>query len=143
MTNFIPKKTKYKKEQKKIQFKRIRKPYSLNNIFFGQIGLKATSFGILTQKQIEMLKNTINKYIKKTGKLKINIFAFSPLTKKPLEVRMGKGKGAVNSWIAKIRSGTMICEIKTNKYTTAIKALSSVKYKLPFKSKILIENIYV
>jgi len=93
---FIPSKSKYKKQQKG---KSICCIYKNNNFFrlkFGSIALKATSFGRLTSKEIKTIKYCINKVIKKRGRLVLNIYPQTPITKKPLEIRMGKGKGSVN-----------------------------------------------
>ena len=93
---FIPKKTKFKKKQKGKRLNTITNITSLFKFNFGNIGLKAIECGHLTSKQINAIKQTINKIIKKKGKLKINIFPNTPISKKPLEVRMGKGKGNVD-----------------------------------------------
>jgi len=137
MSTFIPKKTKFRKQQKGKKFNTINRVYSLQNLHFGSIGLKAISSGRLTSKQIITLKQSLNKIIKKNGQVKINVFADVPISKKPLEIRMGKGKGAVDHWIAKIKVGTLLCEIETTKTLLGIKALNSVKFKLPILTQII------
>jgi len=93
---FTPKKTKYKKKQKGKRLNRITKVCSLYRLSFGRLGLKSMEFGHLTSIQINAIRQTINKIIKKKGKVKVNIFPNTQISKKPLEVRMGKGKGSVN-----------------------------------------------
>ena len=104
---------------------------------FGVVGLKACSFGKITSKQLEAFRFVVTKSIKKFGKININLMADTPVTKKPLEVRMGKGKGAVNHWICKIDAGTLICTIQTSFISLALLALKSGQYRLPLKTKIV------
>ena len=137
MSTFIPKKTKFKKQQKGKKFNIISGINYLQDLKFGAVGLKSISSGRLTSKQIVTLKQSINKIIKKNGQVRINVFADVPISKKPLEIRMGKGKGAVDHWIAKIRVGTILCEIETSKIVVAVKALNSVKFKLPILTQII------
>jgi large subunit ribosomal protein L16 len=93
---FIPKKTKFKKRQKGKKLNTICGVYSLKKLNFGRLALKAIDTGHLNSKQINAFRQTVNKIIKKKGKLKINIFPNTPMSKKPLEVRMGKGKGNID-----------------------------------------------
>jgi len=134
---FIPKKSKFKKRQKGKRLNTINKVFTLNKLPFGSLGLKATSTGHMTSKQIATLRQTINKLIKKRGKLKINIFPNTPISKKPLEVRMGKGKGAIDRWIFKVRCGTVLCEIQTPSLFIGVQALKLAQYKMPLKTKII------
>ena len=83
-----------------------------------------------------MLKQSINKIIKRFGKLIINKVAYKPITKKPIQARMGKGKGSVKSWALLVHPGMILCEIETKHYQLAKKALHSVKIKLPIKTSI-------
>jgi large subunit ribosomal protein L16 len=135
---FIPKKFKFKKQQKGKVYNKI-KIFSLefNQLRVGTIGLKALTASRFSSKQIFTFKQTINKYLKKTGKLVLNLFPNIPLTKKPLEVRMGKGKGAVATWIFKIQPGFILCEIITDNKIKAIETLHIVQKKLNFKTKII------
>lgn len=133
---FIPKNSKYKKEQKGKSSFRINKNISLFQLQFGSIGLKALSVGSLTSQEIKTLRQTITKVLKKRGRLKINIYPQTPVTKKPLEIRMGKGKGAVNHWIAKIRPGMVLAEIETDNFTLASKALKLAQIRLSVNTKI-------
>jgi large subunit ribosomal protein L16 len=138
---FIPKKTKYKKQQKGKSFNRIQNNVSINafsNINFFNLNLISTTFGKLNSKQIIAIKQSINKIIKKKGKLKFNVFPQTPVTKKPIEVRMGKGKGPVNHWIFKINAGMIILDIEISNLLIGLKALKSAQYRFPFQTKILI-----
>ena len=105
---------------------------------FGSVGLKALSYNSLTSKQIETLRQSINKVVKKTGKIIIKPFPNVPVSKKPIEVRMGKGKGAVDHWVFKVKPGYILCEIVTDQIEIAVKALVMVKKKLSIKTKIIL-----
>jgi large subunit ribosomal protein L16 len=136
---FIPKKSKFKKQQKGKLYNRINgSTISLNQLHFGSVGLKALSHNNLTSKQIETLRQSINKVVKKSGKIIINPFPNVPVSKKPIEVRMGKGKGAVDHWIFKVKPGYVLCEIITDQVEIAVKALTMVKKKLSIKTKIIL-----
>src|SRR3546814_18878467 len=100
-----PRKTKYKKAQKSSLPNKILS--NSENISYGNFAVKSKNFGLLTNKQIEAARRVIMKKIKKQGKLWVRIFTHTPKTKKPIEVRMGKGKGSVDSWIVKIKHGTI------------------------------------
>lgn len=136
MMKFIPKKTLYKKYQKGKKSNRIAKYITLqsfHNFSYSLISIKPT---YITSKQIFTLFQTLNKYIKKSGKIVIKIFAHQPKSKKPIEVRMGKGKGSNYSWIAKIKAGTCVCIIQSLYKLKALKALKVAQKKLPFITKI-------
>jgi large subunit ribosomal protein L16 len=132
---FTPKKFKFKKQQKGRSFNKIQSSVSKN--ILGAIGLKAITCGRITSKQLITIKQIGNKVIKKVGKLYIYMFAQTPITKKPKEIRMGKGKGAVDHWVNKIKSGFIICEIKTDYISIGIKALKAIQIRLPIKTKII------
>ena len=133
---FIPRKFRYKKKQKGRLCNRINKIFELNNLKFGAYGLKSTSFGRLNSKQIESMYQSINKIIKKKVRVILKVFPHIPVSKKPIEVRMGKGKGNVDCWVAKIKSGTILCEIETPFKALAVKSLSLAQLRLPLKTKI-------
>lgn len=133
---FVPKQSKYKKKQKGKRVLSVNSLLSLQQLQHGKIGLKALECGNLSSKQIEAMRQTINKIIKKKGTFKIKIFPQIQVTKKPIEVRMGKGKGNVYKWIAKLKSGTVICEIETLNIKLAFKALKLTQFKLPINTKI-------
>lgn len=133
----IPRQKKYKKEQKGKNFKLISPTAGLNRLKFGSIGLISLSAGRLTSKQIDSMQQTINKIIKKLGSLRLNIFPDTPISKKPIEVRMGKGKGMVDHWVFKVRSGVLLCEVETSILSIGIKAIQTAQIKLPLKTKLI------
>ena len=104
-----PKRTKFRK-----QFKGRNDGLSFNGnlVSFGEYGLKATTHGMLTSRQIEAARRCITRYVKRGGKLWIRVFPDKPITKKPIEVRMGAGKGNVEYWVAPIQPGRMLYEIE-------------------------------
>lgn len=130
-----PKATKYKKIQKGT-FKKLE--YKSNNLNFGTVGLKALESGIISSKQIESARQAINRKLNKKGKIWIRIFPNYPITKKPIEVRMGKGKGSVSYWGAKISGGHILFEMCGISFTKAFYAFNAGRYKLPIKTKIII-----
>ena len=136
MTLF-PKKQKFKKQYKGKSFNKIHSVFALNTLKFGSYGLKALTTGRLTSKQIEAMVNSINKIIKKTGRLVLKVFPHTPVSKKPIEVRMGKGKGNVDHFIAKIKAGVLLCEVETTSKALALKALTLAQIRLPLKTKII------
>lgn len=133
-----PRKQKFKKEHKGKSFNKITKPIALNVLPLGSFGLKAMDSGRLNSNQISTMVKSINKIIKKTGRLILRVFPHTPVSKKPIEVRMGKGKGNVDHFIAKIKAGVTLCEIETVYKTTAIKAFQLAQIRLPFKTKIIV-----
>jgi len=137
---FVPKKSKFKKQQKGKSFNRVVAPILLNNLKTGSIGLRALQFGRLNSKQMESIYKIINKTIKKTGKLILKVFPQTPISKKPIEIRMGKGKGNIDHWVSKIKSGSLICELEVNSSLIAIKALQLAQLRIPFKTKITYQN---
>jgi large subunit ribosomal protein L16 len=134
---FIPKKQKFKKYQKGKSFKKIT--IITNKLRYGQFGLKSLHFSRITSKQLIMLYNNLKKKIKKKGRVILCVFAHICVTKKPIEVRMGKGKGPINFWSAKIKGGSLLCEISClEKYNTlVVKTLNSIRFKFPIKTKIV------
>ncbi|PIM95148.1 50S ribosomal subunit protein L16 [Candidatus Hodgkinia cicadicola] len=122
-----PKATKYKK-----QFRGHYKIKSKSGCFieYGTYGLRATSSGRINGVQIESARVAISKFIKKVGKLWIRVFPNIPITKKPIEVRMGKGKGEVCDWIFKVGIGRIIFEIQGTSEEIARTALKAASYKL-------------
>jgi large subunit ribosomal protein L16 len=128
-----PKKTKYKKTRKgklkKLEFK-------ANTLRFGELGIKAKVAGLISARQIEAARRAIARKIKRKGKIWICIFPDLPITAKATESRMGKGKGAVSHWVARVRGGTTLFEICGIPKHIAIEALRSGSQKLPVKTKI-------
>jgi len=132
---FLPRKQKYKKQQKGRAFNKINSLNQLQILKRGSYGLKAVEAGRITSKQLETLYQRLNKIIKKTGKVFLMVFPHTPISKKPIEVRMGKGKGHVDFWVAKIKTGTTICEIITHSREFAKKAFNQAKIILPIRVK--------
>lgn len=104
-----PKRTKFRKQMKG---RNRGLAQNGNQVSFGDFGLKATEHGMITARQIEAARRCITRFAKKGGKLFIRIFPDAPVTKKPLEVRMGSGKGNVEYWVAKVQPGKMLYEIE-------------------------------
>lgn len=129
-----PKKTKYKKLRKG---KLPNLEYKSNILKFGTIGLKAAESGTITAKQLESARQAITRKLKRKGKIWIRIFPSYPITKKPTEVRMGKGKGSVSYWAAKVGGGTILFEICGVTMQKAISAFNTGGAKLPVKTLII------
>lgn len=129
-----PKRTKYKKLRKGSTPKFNHKNKKL---IFGTIGLKCIESGIITSRQLESARQAINRKMKRKGKIWIRIFPSIPVTSKPNEVRMGKGKGNLSYWCAKVSSGTLLFEICNNNIADSKLALISGNNKLPIKTKII------
>ena len=128
-----PKKTKYKKTRKgklkKLEFK-------ANTLRFGELGLKATVSGLISARQIEAARRAIARKIKRKGKIWICVFPDLPITAKPTESRMGKGKGNVSYWATRVRGGTTLFEVCGIPNYIAMEALKAGSHKLPVKTKI-------
>lgn len=105
-----------------------------NSVSFGEFGLVATSSGRLTARQIEAARVSINRRVKRGGKLWIRIFPHAPVTKKPAETRMGKGKGNPEFWVAEVRPGRVLFEMAGVDEATARKALEMASFKLPIQT---------
>ena len=126
-----PKKTKFRKRMKG----RMRgKAYRGSKVSFGDFGLQAVEPGRIDQRQIEAARMTIQRKVKRQGKLFIRIFPDKPITKKPLETRMGKGKGSVEGWVAVIKPGRMLYEIQGVSEDLAREAFALAAHKLPLKT---------
>jgi len=129
-----PKKIKYRKQMKGKMRGVARRGASLN---FGEYGLQAVDCGFISAKQIEAARIAMTRHIKRGGKIWIRIFPDKPLTKKPAEVRMGKGKGAPDSWVAVIRPGRVLYEMTGVSKEMAQEALRLAAYKLSVKTRII------
>jgi len=123
-----PKRTKFRKQHKG---RNRGLAQSGNKVSFGEYGLKATGRGRLTARQIEAARRTITRTVKRGGKLWIRVFPDKPISKKPLEVRMGKGKGNVEYWVAQIQPGRMLYEIEGVSEELAREAFELASAKLP------------
>lgn len=123
-----PKRTKFRKQQK---LRNRGLALRGNRVDFGEFGLKSTSRGRLTSRQIEAGRRAINRHVKRGGKVWIRVFPDKPITEKPLEVRMGKGKGNVEYWVAQVKPGKVIYEIQGVSEELARSAFSRAAAKLP------------
>ena len=108
-----------------------------NTIAFGEYALKATTRGRITARQIESARRAMTRSIKRGGNIWIRIFPDKPITKKPLEVRMGKGKGGVDQWVAVVKPGTMLFEIEGVSESLAKECLRLAATKLPIKARFI------
>lgn len=126
-----PKRTKFRK-----QFKGKNRGLAQagNRVSFGEFGLKATERGRVTARQIESARRAMTRHIKRGGKIWIRIFPDVPISSKPLEVRMGKGKGNVDHWVAKIQPGAILYEMEGVSEELAREAFRLAANKLPIKT---------
>jgi len=131
-----PKKIRWRKHHKELQRIRGKSPRgaSLN---FGQFGLKAMEPGRITARQIEAARITINRHMKRQGRVWIRIFPDLPVSKKPAEVRMGKGKGSPEYWVAAVKAGRILYEMDGVDEELARGALERAASKLPIRTKIV------
>jgi large subunit ribosomal protein L16 len=127
-----PKKVKYRKKQKG-RMKGVARRGS--ELTFGEFGLQAVECGTISNKQIEAARIAMTRHVKRGGKIWIRIFPDKPITKKPAEVRMGKGKGAPEGWVAVIRPGRVLYEMSGISKTMAKEALRLASHKLSVKSR--------
>jgi large subunit ribosomal protein L16 len=123
-----PKRTKFRKQHKG---RNRGLAFSGSRVSFGEFGLKSTGRGRITARQIESARRAITRHVKRGGKIWIRIFPDKPITKKPLEVRQGKGKGNVEYWIAQIQPGRMLYEIEGISEELAREAFALASAKLP------------
>jgi len=135
-----PKRTKYRKMQKgKIK----GLAYNGSTIDFGSFALKSMDQGFITNRQIEAARIAMTRYMQRQGQVWIRIFPDKPITAKPLEVRMGKGKGAVDHWVATIKPGRIMFEMDGVPKAVAFEALRLAAQKLPVNTKIVVRPDYV
>ncbi len=124
-----PKRTKFRKQQKG---RNRGLAHAGNKVSFGEFGLKATARGFMTARQIEAGRRAITRHVRRGGKLWIRVFPDKPITAKPVEVRMGKGKGNVEYWAAVIKPGRVLYEIQGVTEEVARAAFSRASMKFPF-----------
>jgi large subunit ribosomal protein L16 len=134
-----PKRTKYRKQQKGRVSGIATRGYSIE---FGSFGIKALEPGRITSRQIEAARIAMTRAMKREGQVWIRIFPDKPITKKPAEVRMGKGKGAPEYWVACVKPGTIIFESGGITKAVAQESLRLAAQKLPVKSRIIIRPDY-
>ena len=128
----MPKRTKYRKQQRG---RTKGKAKGGTALAFGEYGLKALEPAWVTNRQIEAGRRSITRYVKRGGKVWIRIFPDKPLTAKPAETRMGKGKGAVEGWVAVVKPGRILYEMKGVSEAEAREALRLAAHKLPIATK--------
>ena len=133
----MPSKVKFRKQQRR---KRRGKAQTGSTVSFGDYGLKAMETCWLTSRQIEAARVAMTRFIKRGGKIWIRVFPDKPITKKPTEVRMGKGKGAPEAWVAVIKPGRILFEMEGVDVPTAREAMRLAAHKLPMKTKFVLRQ---
>ena len=133
-----PKRTKFRKVMKG---RNTGLAQRANKVSFGEYGLKATSRGRITARQIEAARRTMTRRIKRGGKIWIRVFPDKPITGKPLEVRMGKGKGSVEYWVAEIQPGRMLYEMEGVAEDIAREAFTLAAAKLPVQTTFVTRTV--
>lgn len=135
MSNFIP---------KKVKFRKARKPFvhgvahsCANDVEFGVFALKAVTGARLTSKHLETARRIMARETKRAAKIWIRVFPHTPRTKKPADVRMGSGKGSVEDWVALVQPGTVLFEMDNVSEEVAKAAFKKVMYKLPLDAKVV------
>lgn len=132
-----PKKTKYRKQQKG----RMRgTAYRGSKLNFGEFGLQALECGFMTAQQIEAARVAMTRHVKRGAKIWIRVFPDKPITKKPAETRMGKGKGSPEGWVAVVKPGLILYEMEGVSSELAIEAFRLASHKLPFKSRVVVRG---
>jgi large subunit ribosomal protein L16 len=132
-----PKRLKYRKQQKG---RNKGMAYRGNTIAFGTYGLKALEPSRITDRQIEAARVAMTRHMKREGSVWIRIFPDKPITSKPAEVRMGKGKGALDHYVAVVKPGTIMFEMDGIPYSVAVEAFSLAAQKLPIKTKVIVRR---
>src|SRR5437763_10618434 len=128
----MPKKVKYRKQQRG---RMAGKAWRGSSLAFGDFGLKVMECGWITDRQIEAARVAMTRSIKRGGKVWIRLFPDKPITKKPAETRMGKGKGAPDQWVAVVRPGKILFEMEGVTTTDAQEAMRLASHKLPLRTK--------
>ena len=128
----MPKRTKYRKVQKG---RNRGKATRGSKVSYGEYGIQALEAGMITSNQIEAARIAMTRHVKRGGKVWIKLFPDKPITKKPAETRMGKGKGAVEFWVAPVKPGRVMFEMSGVAEPVARRALELAAYKLPIKTK--------
>jgi len=132
-----PRKTKYRKQQKGRMKGNAQRG---NTLAFGSFGIKALESTWITARQIEAARQAVTRYMKREGQIWIRIFPDKPVTKKPAEVRMGKGKGAPELWVARVTPGRILFEAEGVPYGIAKEALRLAAQKLPITTKFVVRH---
>jgi large subunit ribosomal protein L16 len=134
-----PKRTKYRKQQKG---RNTGVAHKGSTVSFGSFGLKSLDSSRITSRQIEAARIAMTRYMKREGKVWIRIFPDKPITSKPQEVRMGKGKGALDHWVALVQPGRILFELDGVPEEVAVEALRLAAQKLPIKTKVSVRPDY-
>lgn len=135
-------------QPKRVKYRRVQKgringlAQRGSQLSFGSFGLKSLESGRITDRQIEAARIAVTRAMKREGKVWINIFPDKPITKKPLEVRMGKGKGSLDHWVAIIKPGRIIFETEGVPLEVAQESLRLAAQKLPLKTKFIVRRDY-
>lgn len=133
----LPSRTKFRKQHK-------GRVYGIasrgNTLAFGDFGIQSLERGAMSSQQIEAARVAVTRHLKRKGKVWIRVFPQKPITKKPLEVRMGKGKGSVDHWVAVIKPGCMLFEVGGVSETIAREGLRLADSKLPFKCRFVVRE---
>jgi large subunit ribosomal protein L16 len=129
-----PKRTKFRKQHKG---RNTGIATSGTKVSFGEFGLKALGLARITSRQIESARRAVSRYIKRSGRIWIRIFPDKPITRKPIEVRMGKGKGSVEYWVAEVQPGKVLFEIEGVPVDLAKQAFTLAGSKLPVKTEFM------
>ena len=129
-----PKKVKYRKQQKGRMKGHAHRGSSLS---FGEFGLQAIERGFMTAQQIEAARVAMTRHVKRGGKIWVRVFPDKPITQKPAETRMGKGKGSPEGWVAVVRPGKILYEMEGVSVNLAAEAFRLAAHKLPFRTRLL------
>lgn len=135
-------------QPKRVKYRRVQKgringlSQRGNQLSFGSFGLKVLEAGRITDRQIEAARIAVTRAMKREGRVWINIFPDKPITKKPLEVRMGKGKGALDHWVAVVKPGRILFETEGVPLELAQESLRLAAQKLPLKTKFIVRRDY-
>ncbi len=130
----MPKKVKYRKQQRG---RRAGKAWRGSELSFGDYGLKAMEPGWITDRQIEASRVAMTRFVKRGGKIWLRLFPDKPVTKKPAETRMGKGKGAPDHWVAVVRPGTILFEMEGVTPESAAEAMRLAAHKLALRTRLV------
>jgi len=133
----MPKKVKYRKQQRG---RRAGKAWRGSTLAFGDFGLKVLEPGYITDRQIEASRVAMTRFIKRGGKVWLRLFPDKPVTKKPAETRMGKGKGAPDHWVAVVRAGKNLFEMEGVTQAEANEALRLASHKLPLRTRVVVRE---
>ena len=133
----MPKKVKYRKQQRG---RRRGKAWRGSTLAFGDFGLKVLEPGYITDRQIEASRVAMSRFIKRGGKIWLRLFPDKPVTKKPAETRMGKGKGAPDHWVAVIKPGRMLFELAGVREEVAAEAMRKAGHKLPIQTRFVVRT---